>query len=723
MAGKGVLSFFGLFLILLACRPESTREPPPPCSDFPCRYRKAVEEGQKALDAFDPVRAEKNFSDALTAARQDPSLGSKALCTAHYGLLLSYTQLFFLHMNSFLGGIVNIIANGNLGSLVPQQVSFSADLFDYIENFYRGSFARSLEGISRTAQEIYTIPDCEYNWEAGVPFRLISSDPFSTIQMNPKAFGIELRIGKRWDIVEARLLHAFSELLQAVFGYILAHSFEFDRNQWTQIPILGQDLKFIAECFLRSSPSYNTPISDTFERLAGSKNPNGIVDTTNECIFKQLGPYLFPIYLFRRLGFIIGDNPKTLARHPRRWDEFMPDVDNHFANALSTLTDLFPALSARSLRYAASPNRADILREFAFVFDDRTPLGGEGNPDQPDGVIDKGDTFSLGVVDVLVKVTPVYDPNISTLAKTVLTSFSIPIQNELAVTTLQTLLETLRDQFRAVDDPGVSFSLLRIVDFTPILGIFSVFVPEDKLTPPDALALSFKDFFTQPVALRDLAPYWEAITSLSHPDTEVNEFVIEAEFYPTIPTEVISSLGGVTEPLYQLFVAPLYAFPFTLYTYPQDSTHFRTSYEYLDLSQGVQTPLPRISYNPPLSLPIPTPQDCFAPRVTEIINTLDRLGKALNSSDPNLGAILVYVLFSWAFDFFHYYILFQDPSFHRLLWVKTTGLSVPSCNLTLETTDFQPANLYTLHRTMIGYYHWFRPIVDAIFDLIGQFSG
>lgn len=701
--------------MVLSCRPESTREPPPPCTDPLCRYQKAIEEGKKALDAFDPERAEIQFSYALTTARGDPSLADpKNLCIASYGLLLSYTQLFFLHVNSLLGGLISAVASGNLGSLIPQQASYSADLLDYLENFYRGNFARSLEGISRTAQEVYSLADCEFQWEAGIPFRLLSNEPFSKVQQNPRVFGIEIRVGKRWDAVEARLLHFFSEFLQGVFGYILAHSLEFDRNQWTQIPILGQDLKFIVECFLGSSTYYRTPIQGTLEVIAGSTDPNGIVDATNECIFKQLGPYLFPVYIFRRLGFIIGDNPKTLARHPRRWDEFMGDVDNHFANALSTLTDLFPALSARSLRHAANPVRADILKEFAFVYDDS----------QLDGIVNGGDSLSLGIVDVLLKVTPEYDPNLSTLAKTILSTLSISIQDDSVVKTIQKVLETLRDQFRAVDDPGISPELFRIQDLTPVLRIFSVFLPSGaNITPPDALALSFKDFFTQPVPLRELAPYWEAITSLSHPDTEVNEFVIEAEFYPTIPTEVANSLGGVTEPLYELFIAPLYNFPFTLYTYPQDVTHFRTRYEALDLSQGVQTPLPRISYNPPLTLPVPTSRDCFAPRVTEIINTLNRLGRALTSPNPNLGAILVYVLFSWAFDFFHYYILFQDPSFHGLIWVKTLALPEPACIPALETNEFQPANLYTLHRTMIGYYHWFRPIVDTIFDLIGQFSG
>lgn len=712
------------FLLVLSCRPDSFREPPPPCSDAPCQFNKAIEEARRALDNFSPVQAEDNFRRALTIATENPSLGSGALCTAQYGLLLSYTQLLFLHLNSFLGGIVDLLSSGDLGSLVPQQSSFRADLLDYLENFYLGNFSRALEGIARVGGEVLKLSECEYTWEPGIPFRLLTNDPFSRIQNDPKAFGIELRVGKRWDGVEARLLVAFSEFLQGIFGYLLAHSFDFDRNQWTQIPILGQDLKFIAECFLGSSTFMNQNIEPTLELLAGSpsRNQNRIVDTVNECIIKQLGPYLFPIYFFRRLGFIVGDNPQTLARHPRRWGGFMPQVDNHFAQAFSALTDLFPALSTRSLRYASSPVRSDILREFALVFEDRTPLGGTGNPDDPDGVVNRGDSFSLGIVDILVKVTPVYNPDYSTLAKTLLTSFSLPIQDELSVTTVKTILETLRDQFYAVDDPGVATTLLRVVDFTPILHTLQVFFPSgSSITPPNALAFNFTRFFTDPVPLRELTPYWEAITSLSQLDHEVNEFIIEAEFYPTVPSEVASALGGTTVPVYNLFISPLYEFPFTYYAFPQDRSHFRTQYEYLDLSQGVQTPLPRISFTP--TPPTPVTHDCYAPRATEIISTITRLSQAMSSPNPNLGLILAYLIFSWAFDFYHYYFLFQDPSFHGLLWVNTSQLPVPACNPAQETTDFQPANLYTLHRTMIGYYHWFRPVVDNIFSLIAQLSG
>lgn len=689
-----------LSLVLLAALPAACvdyKDPPPPCSTPACQYDKRIREGDDALREFQGDRAVAVYTEALKIA-ENPRNAEVRLdrCRPVYGSLLGHTQSFLSVFNKAAESLVNVASRNGLfapeTAMFPQASGSVIDLGEFIANYYIGNFRASLEGISDMASRLITDPTlngergpaCIFEFEDGVPFRLGNNNDIEELRLRqPNAIAAELRVGKRWDAVEARAFKWMADGLTGFLYYWMAHSIEINDQQFAQLAgrITKDFIDPILVCYDGSSRYFGQPISQADENEAGSSFVDGIVNTVDECLF--LTPTLDYEFteIIRSLGWLIGDNPRTLAAAPQRWDIYMPQAPARAAAAWGSLQPIFETMVLRTARHGGEISAGDRLREYAIIFDDRGSLG----------VVDQGDTIGLGVGSVKLKIPASFASETTTIeqgAELLLGSLlQFQVSRDEIVTTLVSLFTKIAAQHRAVTDPTAESPRLDLSEIAPLLSATSFFGSD---APPSGVAVNWTAFYTEPVSARSLFPWWQAVPSSTWSDTMVNEFIIEEELPP----------GAVTDRTGR-------SFPWmtTRAVAGQDNAHFAAG-GYVAFDPAVDTTWPTVA------IPgIRIPADCLYPEdqpddpFTSLIDSLGLLRSAQ-------GQLYVYL---------------QDPSLHGFLEVDTSQLGgqrfddgcVPP-GTPWETSTYEPANHYAFHRAGVAWWRWFVTNFD-ILELINQF--
>lgn len=689
-----------LLSLLLAALPAACvdyKDPPPPCSTATCQYDKRMREGEGALRDFQGDRAVAVYGEALAIAENPRNADARLdRCRPIYGSLLGHTQSFLSVFNKAAESLVNVASRGGVlapgAGLSPTAGASVIDIGEFIANYYIGNFRTSLDGISELAGRLVTEPTlngtsgpaCVFEFEGGVPFRLGNNNSIEELRRRqPSAVAAELRVGARWDAVEARALKWLADGLTGFLFYWMAHSIEINDQQFAQLAgrITKDLIDPILACYNGGSKYFGQPIAQDDERAAGSGFVDGIVNTVDECLY--VTPTLDYEFteIIRSLGWLVGDNPRTFAAAPVRWDRYMPEAPVRAAAAWGSLQPIFETMVLRSARHGREISSGERMREYAIVFDDRGGLG----------VVDQGDTIGIGVRSVALKIPASFADQTTTIeqgAQLLLGSLlQFQVSRDEIITTLVSLFTKIAAQHRAVTDPATTSPRLDLSEIAPLLSATSFFGAD---APPSGVAVNWTAFYSEPVSARSLFPWWQAVPSSTWSETFVNEFVIEEEMPP----------GAVTDRTGRGF-----PWMITRAVAGQDNEHFAAG-GYVAFDPAVDTTWPTAG--------IPgtrIPADCLYPEdqpADPFTNLIDSLG-LLRSAQGQL------------------YFYMQDPSLHGLLEVDTSQLGgqrfddgcVPP-GAPWETSTYEPANLYSFHRAGVAWWRWFVTNFD-ILELINQF--
>lgn len=666
-------------------------DPPPPCSTAPCQYERKVREGDDALREFQGDRAVAVYMDALAIA-ENPRNRENDLdtCRPVYGAMLGHMQSFIAVFNKAIESVVNVASGA--GAFAPAADLYGIDIGEFIANYYTANFEEPLEGISLLAGRLVTDatlngvrgPACVFEFEDGVPFRLGNNESIEVLKRRyPDAVAAELRVGPRWDAVEARAFKWLADGLTGFLYYWMAHNIVIDDQQFAQFAgrITKDLIDPVLACFNGDAPVFGEPISREDEEAAGSSFVDGIVNTSEEC--QYVTPTLDYEFteIIRSLGWLVGDNADTLAASPTRWDRYMPEAPVRAAAAWGSIQPIFETMVLRTARHGGEAASGDRLREYAIVFDDRGQLG----------VVDQGDTIGFGVESIALKIPSSFAAETTSIEQAVELLLSSLLQFQVSrdeiVTTLVSLFTKIAAQHRAVTDPTTESPRLDLSEIAPLLSSTSFFGQD---APPAGVAVNWTAFYTEPVSARSLMPWWQAVPSSTWSDTIVNEFIIEEELPP----------GAVTDRTGRSF-----PWMITRAVVGQDVPHFKPG-GYVGFDPAVDTTWPTV--------PIPgiqIPADCLYPE-DQPADPFSSLIESLGLLRPAQGQLYVYL---------------QDPSLHGLLEVDTSLLGGQKLDSGCtppggpwETSDYEPANLYSFHRAGIAYWRWFVTNFD-ILELVNQF--
>jgi len=649
---------------------------PPSCAERPhCNYATKLTDATEFLRDFRAEGASNLYEEALAIAdaqlAQDPDDERFNRCDPLYGMLMGRTQELLEPINNTIEtaldvGLLDALTGGAGGLFAPSGTffptqAFSQDLLQLLENSWDANFQRAIDEIRRLSDEILAedevcvfqpgqlapVTDPETDGELlpqGVTFRLgNNTSPEELAQNEPNGLAIDIQIGQRWDEVELRLLRFLIEFADGLAKFVFAHDGTLDADQLTQLEGFAEVANAQLQCTLGSSRFFS----------------DEEISTVDECLAAvdaQAGDVLICPTDIRRCGFLVGDNPNTLARGDT-WNTKINAVDNHLGDGFAAVSTLFPTMVSRTVRHGNVRNLLAVLEEYAIRYVDNND----------DGVVNEGDVIGLDLVGVDFHFPPALrqvladalgvdpenlDQAIENLISVALPLLQLSVESDQFVDTIERLVVDLRDQFRAVDDASLNPDRIRFAAaIQPLLNASGLFDTSTVL--PDALELDLAAFFIDPVPLRELLPYWEGVfdtffASETTPGQWVNHFIVETE----IP------VGAELETRWQV---------------TGDTGHFDPNgYLAFDpVADGVNATDP----NATLSREIPgadIPSDCMTP---------DDFGNV-----P--------------------YFFWQDPTFNDAVFVNTRPLS-PPCGAPGETQSFQPGTLYTVHRLGIAYLDWF----------------
>ncbi len=767
-----ILLLAAVLILQAAC--TSFDDPPPVCKEdltsfgykfteesLECRYIEKVKTADEQLNNFNFEGARVNYFAALdlvrqfnrnagavtsaTASLQDDTTGDFVLdaCRPTYGVFLSAVQRLFSVINAPLALLVGLAVDPDdfgdvlgsvgfapsLGGLLPSDHQLEQDLGDLVLNFYTGSLQRAFTNIIEAEAQLETMPDCvfiandsenflnggsrsdTFDEKPGVPFRLVSNDSVEEVARgaSQQFIAVELRMGERWDLAEARLIRTIVESVQGVLFAIIGHDLTIMEDQisfatqWALdlvsgvglidslecgvLPVVGTELTEGGPALERNSPYFGTAIDPEVESRAEDTNNNGIVDTVLECFEAArtaTAQFTWTKHV-RALGFLM-DHQQTLARHETRWDQYFLRVDDSFANAFRTAEPLLDDLIRRTVRHSNITDQDDLL-EYAFVFDDA----------DTDGLVGQGDGIGFQIVDIDLHLPGISQSDLDTLEDAILlvNSFIIvTVSSDDVIRVLNELVNNLANQFSAVDDPTIESERLNLFNLVqPLIGTTAFF---GSNAMPDVFELDFTAGFRNdpdagsPKPLRELLPYWEMVTGFTESGgaINVNEFVIEEElangqdaYFPWQTTgEYVNGTlvnGG-------------------------DSPHFQTGPDaYGALDPEISVFQPWIFFDGPNAQ---VPPDCMKPEDNPDSDTQE-IASASGLNIAERGGLS--------------YTYWQDPSFNNLLYVRTSTIQPTCAN---DSTSFQPATLWSIHRATIAMQRWFDEEF-SLGSLLSQFGG
>lgn len=466
-------------------------------------------------------------------------------CEMAYIAMLGGLQEFLAQFNSLVGGPVNSLVGGFGGGAPWVPVATTSvgdepsDAGELIDNFWSNA-EPWVKRVWENSKIVESIPECEFLADDtrpgfagnGVPFRLLTNKSIPIARASDE-LGLELRIGLRWDAVEARAFGGAMQLLAGTMHLILAHSYSFKLDPYLITSAVGIDLDSVVACMTDPGSWMNTPIP------AGSEdadaNGDGQISDIDECFAVHLTPSLYLPVILRGLGgYFFGDNPGYFDDDGIRWEGFggadeerwpIYSVDIHklYAGGLLELSGLFDAMLARANRFTID-TRAARLPDFALVYIDGRDPAKIGDSDTiglrvvPEGVriaLPKSlaDSIGLDIADI------------ETLAVTGLNSLNFTIPDDAFVDITENLMKDAAGALNDVDDLSKPAStLIHISDLGSLLAATGLFEP---VPIPDVLALDLTTAFRNRRPMGNWTPYSEII--FDYNGYPVNQWIIETE--------------------------------------------------------------------------------------------------------------------------------------------------------------------------------------------------
>lgn len=353
-------------------------------------------------------------------------------------------------------------------------------------------------------------------------------------------------LGDEWDTAPARVLLAGIESAQAAIDLILSHRFT----------LLDDDLDQTVAALLESLPGQSLTAPGTSW-----------------------------VTLARSLGAVFDINPLFLDFSLNEADRGrMTRVDD----------DIEAAVSAIYLRDDADGESGLFIDLLAAARDDTTVTDNVfGLRDDGDGKFGIGDSLLFGIHSLTIGslVAPNLDdvdlstPPVSLYNLTIAGRIEIKLEPGLgdvdaALRNFQQMLEIMRRQMIAVDDPEAEWQRLGLAELNGILTAIDPLAP--GLPPiPETIELDLRAYLQNPVAFRSLAPYWydhdDDINTPDHwmieaesawPTTEAYVETVDAEHFPNMfvfDTLLQSNLNDATG-------SP----PITSFRRPKSPSHCRT---------------------------------------------------------------------------------------------------------------------------------------------------
>lgn len=727
-----------------------------------CVYASAISTADEQLDAFQGEAAAKNYQIAIDYAeaasaeviRKDGlEIGVRFnACRPTYGKMLAEIQKLLHFVNSVVeepagkllsGEYEDLLATlGGAAGLVPTQIDFDYEFGQNILNLYAESMKQSFDEIARLHNVLETMPDCEFiatnnhalafNPRAfvspGLPLRLLNNRALNDPRLlnDASSIALEIRMGLRWDAAEARIVRFAVEVIRALLFSLIAHDLTIDEEQVLQasdwlLDVLnqGSNLLDLAECNvpLLSSPFTGARFEPcSIEDALYSANPdpvrnNCVVDTPEECqlyVAQTIEGFSLAHYI-RRLGFVM-DNPKTFARHETRWTPYISQVDNSLAAAFAGASDLVEGMVQRSVRYAGDVATDERLAEFSFLFEDNNEDGILNRGDkigfqvQPDIKIKLPDKLlaDLGLseddLDSIIELLNVFLPQV--LQQT--------IPDDDYVQALQSSVEILRDQFASVDaTAAVETEPFVLASLQPVITASFLFGEEPV---PNSIAFDFgaglrassEPTDMSPVPLRDLLPYVTMILGYTPAGgaVPVNEFIIEEE------------LRADANPTFDFSWQTTGVAPWNNGDVPHFGNGGSDYTAFNPKAEGCQANLPDVDVDPDCLYTVPRPEptleaDCDAPE---------------NQPPSDLFANVLDI------DQGIMYFYLPDPSFNgALLTFIGDGSGITTCpgdNGRPGRNGFEPADLYTFHRSFIKLAAWWNEnfTISDLLDALGGVS-
>ncbi|RMF17204.1 MAG: hypothetical protein D6761_04955 [Candidatus Dadabacteria bacterium] len=408
---------------------------------------------RQAQELFDQATASLSDGNFRTAKEQFRALADaepQLECEASIGLSLAS----LLELIEQVDDVMNVAKLGS-GSFAPAQAG-GFDVDSFLDGFL-GPFEDLFAAI-RTPAERAIAGGCSLNVPAGLPINL-------TVPVPDDAGGLSfidarLRIGYEFDEGFERMLLAGIEGGQALFDFVLAHRFAFNDD--------------VADAFEN--------IMDTFGAFADSQDDlaAGAIDETERQTW---------ISVARSLGVLFDVDPAFFgARNKTR----LTAVDDDLEAAARTLfyrapsgdeTGLVPALIARNASDDVSDNVVAIID---YDHDQQLSVG--------DGLL-----LGLRAADVSGQFV------VGDLSSGI--EYRIPEDAgdvREAMRLVHEMLQNVGNALEAVEQPDVAHERVTIGQFNQIQAVLDL----DFEPVPEVAEFDLTAYFTDPVPIRDLLPYW-----------------------------------------------------------------------------------------------------------------------------------------------------------------------------------------------------------------------
>jgi len=765
---KKLLILFLLFLI--SCNGSSS---PPPSDGTAQVLTPAYLEGIYSLSTFDAKRAVTNLREAV---KNDPGD-----CKSYTALVMADFQMLTYEFNIFYGMILGL-ASGSSGAPSYQfktQASSDIEGFDFNTIVYNilTTVDEYMIEMNKTAKILESLA-LSKGWEActvnmAIPIseedeKLLKIDRYYKLRIGGNYDGapLELNLGPLFDEVEVRALTTFSDSIQGLMYFIVAHDLTFtlnlvkltrlasifadsvDSNTGSLTSILNLNLGTcdynfsdggVANLanyggFINHSDSDNllfklyednnssNPVPGGTDKLFSTQT-NDKDDCNQAYIYLMQGGISSYVTVLRKLSFLLNDNPVFFAKNVSspvpgtgdRWNRYFHLVDNSFGDGFAHISGIFDAMLRRitGIENSKIYTNEDLDKFFILVHE-----GGES-----DGKIGDGDNIGININPDFIKINISDDPKKNSdyegyamLGQSLISNLPV---NDSQVQGLIYLFETLRDNFKAVDDTTLTYSPLKLSDFNAVLEFFGAFL-SGKF--PDTIEFDIPKYFTNPKPLREYFPVYidhhDSIMELLNPDFPT-EFLIEPEWRsdvsttkPALPTEglnglfklnalneiILKNYSNIDTNITMNYIKPLSSLlsyygkseiNFRDYDQIGDTTHFNGTYKLNGKSISVQNTLP----------------DCVNETTLET-KTVSVGGYTLNFPSEIIP-----------------YIAFKDPSFNGMLLINISplsGLYTSGCAGDNNYPGYQVADNYLINKeiNLLLYYIIDKWGIDKLLDAI-----
>ncbi len=697
-------------------------------------------EGLTFMSQFNPSRARTQF---LTAVNQSPDN-----CKAYIGLALADFQYVIFNLNDFAKMLLGLVQQQSSPQFSPSDdTTFEGYDFNKLLANLLYSIDTYITEMDSAANKVEELA-IKQGWESCVldtrenpvaasdeqykyyPLWIGGNDKEPANDIYPP---IELRLGPLFDEAEIRTFTFYTTLLQGILYFIVAHdlTFTLDLTRFARVlspfsesisqlganiaSMLGIDtgaciIPFSDGTSIQFNQGYSyivtTPTTNPLSPVPGFTYnlPTTISDyPENARLLSEITPdncsyvltwgtegSISSLYsVLRNLAFFFDQNPKFLAKNisedDDRWDKFFPRVDNVLGESFSQISGLFDALVRRAIGIDKSSRYTEAdLNNFLIYVKDQDPMDVLGN----------GDTLGISLGDspedrifIHIYDDPAENDKLKNTIITAINFLRISTTDE-QIQALEKLFTDLRDNFLAVDNPGLEYEPFNLTDLNVLLDMTIVL----RGRIPDVIKIDIPKYFINPKPLRDYFPYWYKYTDptfiYAH-DFPVS-FLIETEWtnltedspgLPTYGSLGLLQLNGLSS-LLQQYANNLYQINPSIIYYSDTETYGVRLQKYMNLINSTNPLLTflkndhKIGWNlkdydfikdhshfggtyeiagPVDGTPEPIPEDCLDP------DTLPKMSFSVGSFSFSIPSEVMP------------YIAFPDPSFNGALLINIKG--------------------------------------------------